>query len=380
MRFADIPGHERLKDDLREMVRVNRMPHALMIAGPSGIGKMMLARAFVQYAQCEHPEEGEPCGKCNSCMLHEELSHPDVHFSFPIVKSVALHRLVSDDMRSYWVRMLQEAPAMPPEQWLAIIDAGNSQPQIHVNEAAEIVRAASYPAYSSKIKFFVIWLPERMTVEAANKLLKVVEEPSDDICFVLVSNNDAAVLPTISSRTRKLRATPLSKEEIENYLRRKWRIEEYAAMRMAPLAGGSLAKADELGSNTGESDEFRNLFQTLMRYAYMRQIGALKKLADTTGGMGREKINRFLKYFISMIRENFIYNLAIPPLQRLSQEDEKFSRNFAPFINASNVEEIMKETDRARIEIERYCSPKLVLFDFFLLLVQLIRRKPTNNN
>lgn len=375
MKFQYIPGNETLKADLRAMADSEQIPHALLISGSPGIGKMMIARAYMAYVHCKHPVDGEPCGVCENCRLHADLNHPDVHFSYPIVKSEKLKRRVSSDLRQQWLQMLKEAPSMPVEKWLDILDAGNSQPAIHVDEAIEILRAAAYPPYSAKIKFFVIWLPERMRLEASNKLLKEIEEPAPGTCFILISNNEMDVLPTIFSRTRRLHAKPLSLREMQDYLIRRWNIDSQTAWRLAPLTSGSITKADELGSNTGEAEELRGVFQSLMRNAYSRKVGALKRLSEQVAGFGREKIIRFLLYFSGQIRENFIYNFRMPALSALSPEDEAFSHNFSPFVNASNVEDIIAETDRARLEIERNCSPKLVLFDFFLLLIPLIRRK-----
>ena len=376
MKFKDLPGNQTLKDELREMADNGRIPHALLLAGPPGIGKMMLARTFIQYAQCEHPVDGEPCGTCNSCRMHQDLNHPDLHFSFPIVKSKTLKHFVSDDLREQWLRMLDEAPTMPWEHWLAVSETGNSQPAIHVDEAAEILRQASYPPYAAKTRFFLIWLPERLRVEAANKLLKVVEEPSDGVCFIFVSDNEKDVLPTIFSRTQRLYAKPLGESEIADYLQRRWHLDPMNAAKLARVAAGSLTRADELGSHSGESDEFREMFQSLMRLAYGRKVGDLKRLSEKVAAFGREKIIRFLLYLASMTRENFIYNLRTPQLSCLTPEEEAFSRNFSPFVNAANVEDILAETDRARMETERNVSPKLLLFDYFLLLIPLIRRKP----
>lgn len=375
IRFSQIPGNEEAKTSLRNAVDSGRLPHALMLSGPSGIGKMLLARAFMAYAHCENPADGEPCGHCRNCRLHAETDHPDVHFSFPIVQNKSRGVVVSDDCKEQWHKMLEEAPAMPFEYWLETLDCGNSQPAIQVAEAQDIIRSAAFPPYSTRLKFYVIWLPERMNAEAANKLLKVIEEPDPGICFLLVSDNELEVLPTIFSRTRRIRMSPIDRADMERYLVRRWGVDERLASRLAPLADGSIARADELGSNQGETEEFRKVFQTVMRDAYSRRVGALKEISDDVAGFGREKSIRFLTYVSQMIRENFIYNLRMPQLNRLTPEDEAFSRNFSPFINAGNVEDLMQETDRARREIARNCNARIVLFDYFLLITALIRRK-----
>ena len=215
-----------------------------------------------------------------------------------------------------------------------------------MEEAQDIIRFAAFPSYTTSLKFFVIWLPERLRPEAANKLLKVIEEPSNGICFLLVSNNDLEVLPTILSRTQRIEVR-------------------------------ANAVTSEPATDQEETAEFRLVFQTLMRDAYQRKIGNIKRLSESVATWGREKLTRFFTYMTAMIRENFIYNMRIPKLNRLEAQDEAFSRNFAPFIHAGNVEEMISECDRARNEITRNCNPKIVMFDFFLLIVALIRRKRT---
>ena len=344
MKFSDIPGQESLKNSLREYADSGKMPHALLIAGPSGAGKMLAARAFVQYIHCEDPQGGEPCGHCQACRLHAELSHPDLHFIFPIVKGKQKAE-VSADLADRFLEMLRRYPMMPEERWLELIDAGNTQPKIYVREADDIVRADSYPAYTSRYKVFLIWLPERMMPETANKLLKVIEEPSPGTLFLLVSNNELQILPTIYSRVQRLHA------------------------------GENRLEGDDLAADSEETPEFREMFQELMRSAYSIKPAKLKQLADKVAGFGREKIRRFLNYVNSQVRENFIYNLQHPELNRLSPEEEAFSRRFSPFINHMNVEDFMAETDRARIDVERNANAKLVLFDYFLIVITLLRRK-----
>lgn len=376
MKFADIPGHDSIKHALRMMVDTDRIPHAMMLSGPSGVGKMMLARAFANYLHCQEPRDGEPCGHCQACLQHRNFNHPDLHFVFPFVKSKTRKIIVSDDLIPQWKEMLQTYPAMPTEKWLDIIDAGNSQPRIYVEDADAIVRSESLPAYSSKYKIFLIWLPERMQVEAANKLLKVVEEPPEGTIFLFVSNDPSKVLPTIISRTQSYPLSPLPRPEIEKYLMRRYGLPDYQALELSALAEGRLSKADELGGHSDEAEEFEKLFRDVMRAVYARKLLLLKNYSEDCAAFGREKLIRFLNYFSRMIRENFIYNLHMPELSRLTRSEAEFSRRFAPFIHHSNVEEIISQTGRASNDVARNANPKIVMFDFFLLLITALTRIP----
>jgi len=375
VRFSDIPGHENAKSDLRELVASGHVPHALMLSGPSGSGKMLLARAYAQYLHCSNPQDGEPCGVCRDCRLHAEMNHPDLHFVYPIVKNKTKRILVSADLSEQWRKFLEETPTMPEEKWLELIEAGNSQTAIHVEEAEDIVRADSFPPYSSRYKIFIIWQPERMRAETANKLLKVIEEPSDGTIFIMVSNNELQVLPTIFSRVQRIHTGRLSDREITDYLNTRFHFPLEKAVQYASLCGGNLIRADEFGSHSGENDEFLTFYQEIMRAAYAKRVTRLKQLSENMTGFGREKIRRFLDYMARMIRENFIYNMKIPQLTALTPGEEAFSTRFSPFINHCNVEDFLSETDRARRDVERNANAKVVLFDYFLIIIILLHRK-----
>lgn len=374
MKFSDIPGQHTLKEDLRAMADSHRMPHAIMLSGVSGIGKMSLARAFMQYAHCQSPRNGEPCGVCPSCRQHASFNHPDVHFYYPIVKNKAQKIETSEDRIEEWHKMLTQYPWMPYEQWLDILDAGNSQPLIYVNDADNIVRADAYSSYTAEYKFFVIWLPEKLQLAAANKLLKVIEEPTEGTVFILVSNNEAEVLPTIFSRTRRINVLPPSTSEIEAYLIAKRGLDENSAREIARLAEGRISKAEELASHSGERAEFEDRFKEIMRAAYGKSPAKLRAIGDKTAGWGREKLRRFFTYMSAMVRENFIYNLKMPMLSSMTAGEENFSQRFSPFIHHGNVEDLEACIEQASEHVERNGNSKLILFSLFLQIIPLLHR------
>lgn len=377
MKFSDIPGHEEVKSQLRGPVDAGRMPHALMLSGPAGAGKMLLARTLAQYLQCENRHDGEPCGVCNNCRMHAEANHPDLTYVFPYVQNKKQNRQQCADCMDIWNEMLRKYPSMPMEKWQELLDAGNSQPLIYVNDAEEIVRLDSFPSYSSPYKVFIIWQPEKMNVQTANKLLKVIEEPSAGTVFILVSDNELQVLPTIFSRVRRVHVGRLSDSEIADYLSARHHLPPHDAARYAPMCAGSLARADEFGTNSGENEEFLAIYQEVMRAAYGKKVGALRQTGDKVAAFGREKNKRFLDYMARMIRENFIYNMHLAPLNAMTAPEESFSQKFSPFINHLNVEDFLRETDRARRDIERNANGKLVMFDYFLYIIIFLHRKPT---
>lgn len=375
MRFADIAGHNNVKEHLRALVDSDRVPHALLLSGPEGTGKLALARALAQYMHCVSPVNGDSCGRCPSCVQHASLNNADMHFVYPIVKSKQKHQLVSTDMADAWRNFLSCGNYASWQRWLDIIDAGNSRPGIYVEESAEILRKLNISNFSARYKVMVVWLPEKLQGEAANKLLKIIEEPFDDTKFIFVSNDPTSILPTILSRLQRVAVTRLSDDEIAAILVDTRGVDPQAAVQLAYISDGNACTALDAVETAGEFDEFMELFQDIMRKAYMRDVKALRDNGNTVAAMGREKSLRFLAYCARMVRENFIYNLGRQDLVRLTGAEVHFSSRFAPFINAANADDMMRLFDEAAADISRNANAKIVMFDTLLHLIVLILRK-----
>lgn len=373
MKFSEIIGHEDIKRRLRDMADTGKIPHALLFGGQPGIGKLQMARAMAQYVQCADRHDGDSCGRCPSCMQHAQMANPDTHFVYPIVKKPSLQKPISSDYYEEWKRFLIEEPYARREKWLEMIDAGNSQPVIYVQEASEISRTALMSNYASAFKIYIIWLPEAMNTETANKLLKLIEEPWPNTLFFLVSNEPGLLLPTIFSRTQRINFKPLKPDEISLWLRRSRDLSDSAADIISARAEGSALKAVELAEASGESEEFGNMYRSMMRGAYSRKLKDLYELGDHLAGEGREKMVRYLQYCSRMCRENFIYNLRMPTLVSLNPKEEEFSNRFSPYINYKNVEVLIAETDKARRDISRNANPRVVLFDYMLQIARYIK-------
>ena len=377
MQFRDIIGHKEAIARLRAMADRRQLPHALLFHGPSGVGKTAVARAFIQYLYCTARHDGDSCGRCPECLQTSKLNNPDVHYIFPVLKNARHPRGLSEEYSEEWAEMLEKYPYMPAEKWLQIIDAGNSVPKIYVDESKELLRMSSLSSYGNGYKIFMIWEPEKMNPETANKLLKVIEEPFSDTLFILVSNNPGALMPTIRSRLQAIEFTPLPDSEITEYLVRNGKTLE-EAQSLARIAKGNMNRASQLALEGGEPEEFRNAFIGVMRACYARKMTELKAYADTFAAYGREKSVRLLDYFARMVRESFISNLRCKALEAMTPEEESFVARFGPFINEANVAEMEREIDEARNDITRNANQKIVFFDFLISLTRLIRLNGMN--
>lgn len=373
MKFADIPDREDVKRRLTDMADNNRLPHALLLEGPSGTGKFMLARALAQYIHCENPINGDSCGVCPSCRQHMTYNHIDTIFSFPVIKKNS-RPTVSGDLIAEFRQMLDENPFMDPDSWSSILESGNTQPKIYVEEGAELIRRLNFRAHQSRYKIVLIWLAERLGEDTANKLLKLIEEPHDDTLFILTSDSPRLVLPTIYSRTQRIAVGRYDDQVIADYLVSSGAVDRTVATDIARLAEGNMNRALALINVSQMRTRFLELFIELMRKAYLRQIGMLRSWSNDVAALGRESQLSFLDYCAHMIRENFILNLHDPALNYLSSDEKSFSVKFAPYINSRNVIRIFNSINDARRDIAGNANAKIVFFDLAIKTILLLKQ------
>ena len=373
MKYSEVIGQEEVKQRLWQMTAEDRVPHALMLCGPQGAGKLPLALALASRLLCENAQGDEPCGECASCQMVREWAHPDLHFSFPVYKKKATDAAVSDDFLPQWREQLAENTYFDMETWLADIKAENQQLMHYVTESDALQRKLALKASQGGRRVVIIWLPERMKVEMANKLLKVLEEPPALTHFILVSEEPENVLGTIQSRVQRLPVPALSEDDISTALTERYGTDETTARDIAHVAQGSFTTA-LARIRGGEEKAFFELFVQLMRLAYGRQVKELRAWAEAVSEQGRERQKRMTAYWQHLVRENFIHNFRRPEMSYQTREETQFSQRFAPFINERNVIHIMDELDDAQRDVEQNVNARMVFFDFALKMIILIKQ------
>lgn len=374
MNFSDIYGHSDVKSRLISMADSSRLPHALLLQGPPGTSKFMLARAFARYIHCTGPKHnGDSCGKCPSCIQHDSFNHPDTFYSFPVVKKSG-RSAVSDDYLPVWKKFLHESPLMDHSLWVSMLDNINARPRIYVDEAVELMRKLNLTAISSDYRIVLMWQPDRMQDECANKMLKLVEEPFPDTLFIMVSDKPADILPTIYSRTQRIDVRRYTCDEVEDYLMTRAAVAQDSARAAAALSEGNLLKALECVSTGAETEGYFELFKDLMRKAYQRRVDSLKTWASECAGLGRERLTHFLVYCSRMLRENFIMNVGNPSLNAMTPGEKAFGANFARFVNERNIVKMVGLFDEAIVDVTANANAKIVMFDVAMKICILIKK------
>ena len=380
MLFSQIIGQEEVKQRLRVAVREGRVPHAQLFAGMSGIGKLQLALAYAQYLNCPHRTDEDSCGVCPTCLQYQHLQHPDLHFIFPLPGA-------GDQCDAYleqWREMILNRRYFDLDDWYEEIGAENKQGIIPQSEAQEIIRKLSLKAYGNGYKVVIIWQPEKMNTVAANKLLKLLEEPPKETVFLLVSDTPEQLLSTILSRVQTIRVPRLETDVIAAGLEKEG-LDPSKAKDIARIANGSYLnarkKAEALETEQQEFADFIALFRDAYTVGVLKdaqkKYDSLKRLRQWSmdmAGIGREKQKHFLQYAQQQVRENYIRNMGSDELNYQMEAERAFSTKFAPFIHSGNVELIMNQLDLAERQIEQNGNAKMIFFDLCLQMIVLIKK------
>lgn len=376
MTFNDVIGQEDARNRLLQMVAESRLPHAMMLCGSAGCGKMALALAFASYLLCsEHNGKNDVCGHCRQCNMINKWEHPDLHFTYPTIKLPSMgsdHKPISDDFAQQWRNLLKRGPYFTMDQWMKEMGAENQQAIITAGESDDLTRKLSLKSSQGGYKVSVIWLPERMNTECANKLLKLIEEPPAQTVFILVCEEPSKLLETIRSRMQRIDVKRIPTESIQQALVGRRGLDEDTALRIARTANGSWTTALSSLDAGNENELFLDMFQSLMRLAYSRNVKELKRWSETMHSFGREKQKRFLQYLLRLIRENFMYNFHNTELCYMTQREESFAKNFARFVNEDNILRMYDITNRSIRDIGQNANAKIVFFDLALQMIVLL--------
>lgn len=372
--FDNIIGQKEYIASLRTAIDNNRLPHALLISGNEGTGGLALAYAAAQYLICPHRHDGDACGQCPQCLQLGKLQHPDVHFVFPVVrKKNQKEAPISLDYMSEWRNAFLNNHYLTLNEWTTTSGEENKQAGIFVAEANNIIKTLSVKPFESDYRVMIIWLPEKMNEETANKLLKIIEEPNDMTHFFLVSQEPERIIGTIQSRVQRINLPPIADVDIQQALVSRFDCPQDKAIDYARMSHGSYVEALKLLNDDEERSFYFTKFCEMMRLSYAKKLFDMKEWSEEMSGIGRERQKAYLQYAQQMIRENFIMNFNTPSLNYLNESERTFSSRFHAFVNHNNVAGIMDELALAEKDIMQNVNAKMVFFDLSLKLIMLLK-------
>ncbi|MBQ8745020.1 MAG: DNA polymerase III subunit [Rikenellaceae bacterium] len=377
MRFSDVIGHNEIKEQLRRAVDQGRVSHAQLFTGECGGGALPMALAYAQYINCTNRHDGDSCGECPSCRKMEELAHPDLHFVFPVNKQgkKSGEKVMSGDFLPLWREQIRSTGGYFDESmWNDRLDLGKTlKPLISVHDAGEIIRTLSFKSFEGEYKIVLVWLPELMNVEAANTLLKILEEPWEKTLFLMVSRQPQRLLSTIISRTQEVAVPRINSEELAEQLVRESGLERERADQLARLACGDLIEARRLvgGGDQMAAASFE-MFCTLMRLSYSNKHLELLDWAESFATLTRDRQIAFFGDALRLLRESYMLNAGMAEISYLWAEEAAFCSKFAPFVGNHNIEALVAEIETARGQIVQYGNALIVATHFALAISKLI--------
>ncbi len=379
MLFKDVIGQAAVKQQLTTSVKEGWVSHTQLLLGQLGYGGLPIALAFAQYLNCEAPSDNDSCGTCPSCLKSQRFIHPDIHFSYPFASSVKDKRAISTDLISDWRGAISENTYLDLNEWMQKQDAENKQGNIPVKECHDIIRKLSMKAFESKYKVMIIWLPEYLGA-SGNVLLKILEEPPENTVFLLVAQEQDAILNTILSRTQILKLPPISREDLSAHLVSAYAMNEQEAQRVAAMSRGSfrLARGAAEHSVSDHITMFQNwitLCATFPVRGYHQKIGDILALVEDFSRMGREVQKAFFEYALHFIRESMQMMLTDVPSQNLIEEELAFVARLNNKMDPDKYQELYELCNRSFYHLERNANPKAMMLNVSVKVGQLMTRR-----
>ncbi|MDR2007207.1 MAG: DNA polymerase III subunit delta' [Acidaminococcales bacterium] len=328
MLWEDIIGHNEEKFFLQKLSKAKRKPHAFLLVGPAGVGKILLAQAFAATLMCGGREA--PCGVCPSCRHLEKGSHPDYFVLRPELKD-------------------------PQKDPLEFRDG------IYINQVRGLLREAAFAPKMGKKRVAVIDGAHLMTPEAANSLLKFLEEPPPEWVFVLLSTSAEALLPTIVSRTARINARPLTTEEILLYLKEK-SVKLPNPNVAAGVAAGSPGLALRYGGEEADKNRERALdfIGAALADDYLRIAPLVEKIKKEEAVLLCEFVALFLR---DAWRVNFTGGAGVWN----TDKREEIGRLFSGF-DLSVFKAFLRYTEETLAALKKSANPQLLMEGLYIYI------------
>jgi len=321
--LKDIVGHGQVVRTLLNAVSNDKVSHAYLFAGPEGVGKATTALAFARALLCARPAGGDACGECRECRQVEHFNHPDFYYLKPDGLS------------------------------------------IKIEQVREIQRKTMFRAYQGSRKVFLVEQAETMTAEAANCLLKVLEEPPGDTVFILLSARPQVLLPTVLSRCQQYFFRHIPGYELASSLSAQHGFPPEKARLLAALSGGSMGRA--LAWAEGAFQEERAAAVRLC--ALLREAGALEAL-EIAGEISkiRKDVLKLLDMLACWYRDLLVWKETGEAGLLFNHDMADSLRNEAAFWECGRLVEIIESIEKVKNKIQANANTGLALEVLFLRL------------
>jgi DNA polymerase-3 subunit delta' len=389
MSWNNIIGQKRQIRVLQKALETQRFAHAYLFTGPDGSGKESVAFEIASLLNCRHTATGNQegsCEACPDCVLIQSFMHPNVEYIFPVESAL----LDAGDSAKKENKRFTDAK----ERYDALLEQKKQNPYLSpamersmgilTEQIISLQHKAMFMPDEGTKKIFIISQAERLHPSAANKLLKLLEEPPPHVLFILVSSRPEALLPTIRSRCQTVRFSRVTAQELRLWLQKnRPEIKEPELSFIVSFSRGNLRLAWELINNRdSDASETATIFLRNQALDYLRQVltpsrfhEAITSCEQNAKNLSRSDLTLFLAALL-LFFQDANHRRINPDFQELNNPDisdaiDRFAKNF-PNPDFFRISTITEEAIRA---IERNASPLLVMASFTAEIKGLLLRK-----
>ena len=366
MQFSQVIGQKEIIDNLRNMVDSQRMPHALLFTEKAGYGALTIALATLQYMFCTHKHNGESCGECSNCIKISKLVHPDIHFTFPINTSKTIGGDKRGEVEMFygaWRELVAQNPYFGEQHLYNAFGIENKFGTISVAEASSIMRKLSLSAYEGGAKVMLVMFPERMTLEAANKLLKSLEEPLSGTYYFLISHNPEKIITTILSRCRIVQLPPIENDLLQQKLQQSNGVSPEDAAFWARCSAGSYGKALELIAREEEQSSNYNMFISILEKGVNKDLVGMVDIWEQIASYGKEVQKQICLEGGEILRKLYMISLQMESISYASEKEREQLDRLQKRIKEDFYRKGYGYLNNAIECIERNVNPKFIFCD-----------------
>ena len=370
MSWDMIIDQQRVKKVLQSSLQHQRLAHAYLFSGPEGAGKSAAAIEIAKIANCKYSAAAGACGKCSSCIKFHHLQHPNVNliFALPVGKNEKYGDSPTAKLPDEEIALIQEEIRLKAKNLYHRIQIPGAN-TIKINSVREMRKESSMTMFGEGKRVFIVVDAEQLNDDAANALLKTLEEPHDNTLLILTTSQPERLLPTIISRCQHLRFDPLPEEEIAHALQSREGLRKDEAEGAARMANGSYRYALELrGTKIHERRSEAINFVRIALYKSHQEL--LAEIERITSAYEKHEIEEFLQFMESWFRDAMLITLGTRQLvlHSIDETVEKFSHHH-PDIEYPAVFEI---TGRAISLVGKNVYIPLILINLALELRKLV--------
>lgn len=350
MRLADVAGQQAAKAHFLAALQQGRLAHALSLRGPAGVGKLPLAWAMAQYLLCHQPGPTDACGTCPACHKVAGMVHPDLHLLIPYFKKDSGDDGL-DGAMTLFRQTLATQPYLTLAQWMDATEGSNKQVFIPIADVRTLARRLQLHAYEGGRRVVIIWHAERLRLEAANALLKLLEEPPQSTHIILTLEEPALLLPTLQSRCQTVPIRPLPAEDLAAWLQQHEHLTPEQALQLAHQAEGSASTALEMARLASEPQH--EVLQAWFRACYSGKIETLQDLADQLGRQPREAQRTLLGSALRLMHAILLHRVGTPQLVALAPTEAALVQGMAKSLSPAGIDTLAAALEQAHLQIGR---------------------------